>query len=206
MRLVVLPATFLVLLGSCSPDNRPRSSETGMAQGGAGGFSSHDTMPTSPQDSAGATGEAATPAGILSQLYVANTTEIQLSKLAAKQASSPLVKRIAAKLAADHAKNRDEERALAQKLNVALTPAAGGNISAADSAAVPVELQGKTGPDFDRAFVEHEIREHEDRIEKIQNQLLPAAQNAEVRAYLQKTLTAMQGHLTSLKQAQQRSS
>jgi putative membrane protein len=174
-----------------------------MAEGGAGELSTNDTMPSTAGDSAAATTGAATPSAILSQLYVANTTEIQLSKLAAKQASSPLVKRIAGKLAADHAKNREEGRALAQRLNLTLIPAAGGDIAAADSAAVPPELQGKTGRDFDKAFVEHEIKEHEDNIEKIQNQLLPAAQNAELKAYLQKTLTAVQGHLASLKQVQQ---
>jgi hypothetical protein len=58
------------------------------------------------------------------------------------------VKRIAAKLASDHAKNREEERALAQKLNISLAPAP------SDTAAVPADLQGKTGRDFDSRDVE----------------------------------------------------
>jgi putative membrane protein len=174
-----------------------------MAEGGAGGPSSRDTMPSVAGDTAAASAGATTPAAVLSQLYVANTTEIQLSKLAAKKAVSPKVKQVATKLAADHAKNREEERALARKLNISLTPAALGD-AAPESTAVPPELQGKTGTELDRAFVEHEIKEHQANIEKIQNQLLPATQNAEVKAYLQKTLTAIQGHLVSLKQVQQK--
>jgi putative membrane protein len=183
MRSLLLPAIALALLTSCSPDNNRRNNETGMAQGGA---------------DAGAT----SPAAILSLLYVANTTEIQLSKLASKKASSPKVKQVAKKLAAEHAKNREEELALAQKLSVTLTPAAEGETAVADSGALPPELQGKTGPDFDKGFVEYEIKEHAVNIEKIQNELLPAAPNPELRAYLQQTLTAMQGHLAALKQVQ----
>ena len=196
MRSVLFPAAALALLTFCSPGNNRRPGETGMATDSA-------ARPSADSASAAPTTEAVTPEGILSQLYVANTTEIQVSKLAAKKAASPAVKRIAAKLAADHAKNREEERALAQKLNLTLTPATGAAASASDGTSLPSDLQGKTGRDFDKAFVEHEIKDHEDNIQKIQTQLLPAASNPEVKAYLQKTLTAMQGHLASLKQVQQ---
>jgi putative membrane protein len=194
MRSAFFPAAALALLTFCSPGNNRRTGDTGMTT---------DTAAPPSADSAAPSAEAASPAAILSQLDVANTTEIQLSKLAAKKATSPAVKRVAAKLAADHAKNREEERALAQKLNITLTPATGAEASGADSAAVPPELQGKTGRDFDQAFIEHEVQDHQDNIEKIQTQLLPAASNPEVKAYLQKTLTAIQGHLASLKQVQQ---
>lgn len=196
MRSVLFPAAALALLTFCSPGNNRRTGETGMAADTAARPAT-DSTATAPG------GEAVTPAAILSQLYEANTTEIQVSRLAAKKATSPAVKRVAAKLAADHAKNLEEERALAQKLNISLTPATGAEASAADSSALPSDLQGKTGPDFDRAFVELEIKGHEDNIQKIQTQLLPAASNAEVKAYIQKTLTAIQGHLASLKQVQQ---
>jgi putative membrane protein len=201
MRPVLLPAAALALLTFCSPGGNRRSGETGMASDSAA-RPTNDSASRSATDSA-AGGEAVTPAAILSQLYLANTSEIQVSKVAAKKAASPAVKRMAAKLAADHAQNREEERALAQKLDVTLTPAAGAGGSATDSTGLPSDLQGKTGRDFDKAFVEHEIKDHEDNIQKIQSQLLPAASDPQIKAYLQKTLTAMQGHLTRLKQVQQ---
>ncbi len=203
MRSLGLTAAALVLLTFCSPDNTRRNNETGMAQDGGGSLSAPDTVPSPTGDSIGASGGAPSPAGILSQLYIANSSEIQLSKLAARKAASPKLKQVANTLAADHARNRQEERALAQRLNVTLTPAAGGNLAASDSAVLPPELQGKAGSEFDKAFVEYEVREHEAGIEKIRTELLPAAQNAEVQAYLQKTLTTMQEHLADLKQVQQ---
>jgi putative membrane protein len=212
MRTVCIPVVVMAVLVSCSSGNR-RNTDTGMVEGGAGGLSTRDTIPSgamgSPRsDSIAATtvnssATASSPAAILSQMNVANTTEIQLATLAARRASSPKVKQIARKLAGDHSKNREQLRGLAQKLNVTLTPAQGGSVSAADSAAMPADLQGKSGRNFDRTFVQHEIADHQSNIQKLQTQAIPSAQDAAVKAYLQKTVTEMQAHLSSLKQVQQ---
>jgi putative membrane protein len=205
MRSVLLPAAALALLTFCSP-GKDRQSDTGMANDGSGGLSSRDTAPSSAPAPAGAdTGASteATPAAILSQMNVANTMEIQLSRMASKRATSPAVKRIATQLVTDHSKNRQQVTALAKKLNVSLTPAAGGNISAGDSAAMPAELQGTSGAEFDRSFVQHQIQLHQNNIQKIQNQTLPAVQEPQVKAYLQKTLKEMQGHLATLEKTEQ---
>jgi putative membrane protein len=207
MRFAFIPAALLTLLVSCSSGDRTHR-DTGMADNGAGGFNSRDTIPTgaaSAADTSTGAGAAAASesAGILSQLNVANTTEIQLATLAAKKATSPHVKQIATRLAADHSKNREQLRALAQKLNLTLTPDQGAGVSAAGSAVMPPDLQGKTGRGFDRAFIQQEINDHQSNIEKLQTQVIPSAQNVDIKAYLEKTLAAMQGHLASLKQVQQ---
>jgi putative membrane protein len=175
-----------------------------MAEGAPGGISSRDTMPSAMGDTGvvGGNGEA-TPAGVLSQMNVSNTTEIQLSTLAAKKAGSPQVKQIARKLVTDHTKNREEVRALAQKVNVTLTPAQGGSVSSADSVAMPQDLQTLSGAAFDKAWLQNQINAHNANIQRIQNQTLPAIQDPQIKSYLQKTLTDMQGHLGSLEQVEQ---
>jgi putative membrane protein len=205
MRSAFFPAAALALLTFCSPGNN-RQSDTGMANDGSGGMSTGDTAPSSAPAPAGAemgAGAEATPAAVLSQMNVANTMEIQLSQLAAKQATSPAVKRIATTLVTHHNRNRSELTALAKKLNVSLTPAAGGSVTASDSAALPSELQGASGAEFDRAFVQHQIQLHQNNIQKIQSQLLPAAQEPQLKAYLQETVKAMQGHLATLQKTEQ---
>jgi putative membrane protein len=207
MRFTFIPAALLTLLVSCSSGDRDHR-DTGMADNGAGGFNSRDTIPTGATSAADTSTEAGAAAasesaGILSQLDVANTTEIQLATLAAKKATSSKVKQIATRLAADHSKNREQLRALAQKLNLTLTPAQGAGVSAADSAIMPSDLQKKTGRDFDRGFIQREINDHQSNIEKLQTQAIPTAQNADIKAYLQTTLADMQGHLARLKQVQQ---
>ncbi len=190
-------AAALALLTFCSPARDRQNRETG-------GLSGNDTMPTGGRDSAAPTEDATlTPAAILSQLNVANTTEILLAELAAKQAASRQVKQIARTLVADHSRNREQLQALAQKLSLNLPSAPVAQTDVADSTALPADLRDKSGAEFDKVFVRHEIEEHQANIEKIRNKLIPAAQNEQVRAYLQKTVTAMEGHLAALKLAGQ---
>jgi len=203
MKILVMPTAVIALLISCSPGNDRQGGDTGMADSAPGGLSTRDTMPSGDETGAVSGNTSATPEAILSQMNVANTTEIQLSTLAAKKASSAQVKQVARKLVADHIKNREQVRALAQKVNVTLTPSQGGSVSAADSVAMPADLQGKSGADFDKAFIQHEIDDHRANIERIQNQIVPTVQDDQLKTYLQKTVTDMQGHLSSLQQVQQ---
>lgn len=195
MRSLLFPAVALALLASCSPGNNSRrtastdttgaSSETGMAG----------------KDTTSATGAktSMTAAAIFSQLYAANTTEIALAKRAEQKAKSPAVKRIAGKLAADHAKNRTQLEALAKKMNVSLPSAAGGAVA---DTAMPQDLLSKTGADFDKGYIEHEIQGHQSNIDKLQNQMIPAATDPEVKSYLQTTLKEMENHLAMLQKVQ----
>jgi putative membrane protein len=88
-------------------------------------------------------------------------------------------------------------------LNLNLTSAEGGDAVEASGSALPPNLQGRSGPDFDKAFVQHEINEHRANIEKIRTQMIPAAQNEQIRSYLQKTVTDMEGHLAALERVDQ---
>jgi putative membrane protein len=204
MKSQVPTTAVLLLLIACSSENTRRNGDTGMAEGAPGGISTRDTMPSATGDTGAVSGNGeATPAGVLSQMNVSNTTEIQLSALATKKASSPQVKEIANKLVAHHKKNREEVRALAQKVNVTLTPAQGGSVSSADSVAMPQDLQTLSGAEFDKAWVQYQINAHNANIQRIQNQTLPSVQDPQIKSYLQKTLTTMQGHLVNLEQVEQ---
>jgi putative membrane protein len=212
MRSMLLPAAALAVLTFCSPSRDRQTSDTGMGGATAGGLSSNDTMSTMPSSagdtassatSASSANTPATPAGMLSQLSIANMTEVQVAGMAAKKATSAQVKQVAKKLVTDHTMNESQVKALAKKLKVDLTSAQGGNVMAADSAALPSDLQAVSGKQFDLAFVRHEIEDHQSNIEKIRNQMIPAASDPQVKAFLQKTVTAMEGHLAALKRVQQ---
>ncbi|HEU4588560.1 MAG TPA: DUF4142 domain-containing protein, partial [Gemmatimonadales bacterium] len=147
----------------------------------------------------GTTGNEAS--GLLSVISTANQTEIQAAKDAQSKASSPQVKRFAAKLAQDHQKNDQQAQALAKRLGVDLASGAGA-ASESQSAAMG-ELAGKTGAEFDRAYVQREIQDHQQNIDKIEQQMLPAAKDPQVKAFLQKTDKAMKNHLQMAKQLEQ---
>jgi putative membrane protein len=85
-------------------------------------------------------------------------------------------------------------RDLAKKLGVTPTPPAG-DASAKTQAEAMAALRAKHGADFDRAFVEHEVAFHTSVIDAIQTTLLPAIQNKELKALVEKVAPAFQAHL-----------
>jgi putative membrane protein len=56
-------------------------------------------------------------------------------------------------------------------------------------------LRAQHGADFDRALVEHEVAFHQSVIDAIQTTLLPATQNPELIALVEKVVPAFQAHL-----------
>lgn len=203
MRWILLPATALVVLAGCSP--RTDRTETAGAPGETG-MASTDTSMTgtggtgSATGSAGATIPTADVSGVLTQLAAANKAEIQQAQAAAKKASMTTVRQFANQLVKDHKANSEELQQVAKQAGVSLADA---SASSESQSATMGELQGKSGMEFDRAFIAAQIDAHQRNLDKIRNQLLPSTDQPAVRDYLQQTASAMEGHLASAKQLQQ---
>ena len=198
MKWMLLPATALVVLAGCSPA-ADRDNAAAGASGSETGMAATDTGTTG---SVGATTPVATAdvPGVLGELATANHNEIQQAQVAAKKASTPTVKEYAAKLVKDHKANQKELKQLASTLGTTLPDS--GATTESQSASMG-ELEGKSGKDFDQAFIDAQIKAHEQNIDKIRNQLLPASDRPELREYLEKTAASMEGHLASAKQLKQ---
>lgn len=203
MRWILLPATALVVLAGCSP--RTDRTETAGAPGETG-MASTDTSMTgtggtgSATGSAGATIPTADVSGVLTQLAAANKAEIQQAQAAAKKASMTTVRQFANQLVKDHKANSEKLQQVAKQAGVSLADA---SASSESQSATMGELQGKSGMEFDRAFIAAQIDAHQRNLDKIRNQLLPSTDQPAVRDYLQQTASAMEGHLASAKQLQQ---
>jgi putative membrane protein len=205
MRWMFLPAAALAVLAGCSPANDRGT--TGEAPGETG-MASTDTMTGAggtgaATGSAGATTPGMDASGVLSQLAAANKAEIKQAQAAAKKASTPAVKQYANQLVKDHKANSQKLQQVAKDAGVTLADTAGAQATSESESATMGELEGKTGKEFDRAFVAAQIDAHQQNIDKIRNQLLPAADQPAVRDYLQQTASAMEGHLASARQLQQ---
>jgi putative membrane protein len=203
MKWILLPATALVVLAGCSP--RTDRTETAGAPGETG-MASTDTSMTgmggtgSATGSAGATIPTADVSGVLTQLAAANKAEIQQAQAAAKKASTTTVKQFANQLVKDHKANSEKLQQVAKQAGVSLAES---SPSTESQSATMGELQGKSGEEFDRAFIAAQIDAHQRNLDKIRNQLLPSTDQPAVRDYLQQTASAMEGHLASAKQLQQ---
>jgi putative membrane protein len=89
---------------------------------------------------------------------------------------------------------RQQGRDLARKLGVTPTPPSDDR-GARDQAALIRRLEGLSGPEFDQAFLQHEVNFHLSVIAAIESTLLPAIKNPELKALVLKVAPAFQAHL-----------
>ena len=124
----------------------------------------------------------------------ANTTDIWVARLAVGRAQSADVRRLAEMVIADHEAVQHMARELAKKLKVAATPPSG-DASATTLATTIEQLQGKSGAEFDRAYLAHELAFHRKAIDVVRGTLLPAATHAELKTLLTNVLGGFEHHL-----------
>ena len=65
-------------------------------------------------------------------------------------------------------------------------------------------LRSKHGADFDRAYLAHEVAYHQAVIDAVNKTLLPAIQNAELKAFVVKIAPAFQAHLVAAENLQKK--
>lgn len=122
----------------------------------------------------------------LTQAGQSNQTEINLSKEALKDASSPQVKSFARTMIHDHTK-------LGANMKV-IDPAAveaGVNTANADTSD---PFAGKTGKDFDQAYMDKMVSDHNDVADTFQKVASDASYNARIRSAVRKALPTVKHH------------
>jgi putative membrane protein len=120
---------------------------------------------------------------------LAGLAEVELGKLAQTKAQNAEVKKFAALMVTDHTKAGDELKALGKKKD--FKPA-----TEMDSAhkSIMQKLQGLSGVDFDKAYVDAMIDDHEDAVDLFKGQA-NGGKDAELKAFAAKTLPTLEGHL-----------
>ena len=130
---------------------------------------------------------------IIAIFDAANTADVETGALAAKRGASKEVREFGAMLVRDHTGVRKMGRDLAAKLKVTPTPPKD-DASARTHAAAMKRLRGLKGAAFDHAFLQHEVAYHKSVIDAVTTTLLPAIQNAELKALVVKVAPAFEGH------------
>lgn len=124
----------------------------------------------------------------------ANTADIETGELAVKLGNSEDVRKFGAMLMNDHKMVRQLDRDLVKKLGVTLTPPKPDH-GAIDHAAAMKTLSALKGAAFDHAFLQHEVAFHAAVLDAVKTTLMPAIQNAELKALVVKVAPAFQGHM-----------
>jgi putative membrane protein len=191
IRVAALSSVGVFLLAACK--GREEAADTGMAM----------TPPAdSPAIGAGGAAGGLNDAQIAHIAVTANAIDSTAGELAKQKGSSQAVKDFAQTMITDHTGVNKQAVALATKLSV--TPqdndVSRGLQSDADRS--NASLQGMSGAAFDKAYIDHEVTYHQAVLDALDRQLIPGAQNAELKALLEQVRPAVAAHLERAKQIQ----
>jgi putative membrane protein len=124
--------------------------------------------------------------------------EVNLGQLAASKATSDDVKTFGNQMVSDHGKANDELKNLAQQKNVVLPTGPGKEGEDANG-----KLSGKSGKDFDKAYMDDMVKDHEKDIKEFEK----ASKNAkdpDVKTWATNTLPTLKHHLDMAKATQKK--
>ncbi len=123
--------------------------------------------------------------------------EVELGKLAQQKATSAEVKKLAQMMVDDHSKANDELKALAAQKNISL-PA-----TLSDKSQKKMnDLSEKTGADFDKAYADAMVDDHEEDIDKFEKEA-ENGNDAEVKSWAAGKVTTLKHHLEMSKATQE---
>jgi putative membrane protein len=129
----------------------------------------------------------------------ANTWDIETGKLAQEKGTTKDVREFGAMLVHDHTMVRQQGRDLAKKLGVTPTPPKDFAL-AKDHAEAMKQLRAAKGKEFDRVFLENEVHFHKAVIDAVNQTLMPAIQNQQLKDLVTRVAPAFQAHMVAAQQ------
>jgi putative membrane protein len=126
--------------------------------------------------------------------YTAGQIDINAAKQALKKAKSKEVKGFAQDMVRDHEAVNKQALALVKKLNVKPEDNDTSRALSKQASDKLTELSKLNGAAFDKAYVENEVAYHKTVNTALETQLIPSADNAELKGLLQTGLKIFQGH------------
>lgn len=119
--------------------------------------------------------------------------EVEMGKLAAEKASNPDVKAFGQQMVEDHGKANKHLKSVAAKEHMTL-PA---SMNAKQQSTYDT-LKTKSGADFDKAYVDAMVKDHEADVKAFQREA-ENGKNDQIKNFASETLPVIQGHLEKIK-------
>jgi len=159
-------------------------------------FAQTPTTPARPDTNPTSKSPSGMPAdtNFMKSLAIGGMAEVEAGKLATSKASNTEVKDFAAKMVSDHTKNNEHLKTLATQKKVDLPGAVD-----AEHAAEKAKLEKQSGADFDAAYMQGQVKDHQETVQLLQHEI-NSGQDAAVRAFAQETLITVQHHLEMAKE------
>jgi putative membrane protein len=197
--LSALALTVVTWLGACAKKD---ASTTDSAKAADSAAAAAAPASMAPADTAKPAAAAPNDAQIAHIVVTVNSIDSAAGVMAKQKGSAKSVKDFAQTMINDHSAVNKQAVALATKLKV--TPEDNDVSKSLKSAgdASTSNLQGKSGGDFDKAYIDNEVTFHQNALDAIDKTLIPSAQNAELKSLLEKTRPAVAAHLARAKDIQ----
>jgi putative membrane protein len=177
---LILLTTLLALLGtSCSSDKK--SSKTAKEEVSA---------------------NITTDEEISNVLMTANTQEMTMAQIGKEKASHPKIKAFAAKMFTEHARNNDMVIAWSKRKDRLPEETKASRKMKLTAESKMEELKELEGDEFDRVYMETQVKLHQKVLDKIDSTLIPNARDVQLRTMLQHTRGKVADHLKVAKEIQ----
>ena|SRR5438045_1919589 len=200
-RAVMLSSLALAVvtwLGACSKKEAGSADSARMADSAA----ATSAAPMAPADTAKPAAAAPNDAQIAHIAVTANSIDSAAGVMAKKNGSAKSVKDFAQTMINDHSSVNKQAVALATKLKVTPEDNDVSKSLKSSADASTSNLQGKTGADFDKGYIDNEVTYHQTVLDALDKTLIPNAQNADLKALLEKVRPTVAAHLARAKDIQ----
>lgn len=141
---------------------------------------------------------------IASVAVAANQIDVDYGKLALKKSKNEDVRKFAQTMVNDHSDIIKQAAALAKKLGVVPQDNAMTQSLLAGQKDELAKLNGLTGADFDKAYIDNEVKYHAAVINAVKTILTPQIQNAEFKDLVVTITPNLDHHLEMAKEAQKK--
>lgn len=123
---------------------------------------------------------AMTDANVAAVAHASNVDEIQTSQVAMQRSRNAQVRQFAQQMITEHQAADQQMRQMLQAKGMTIQPDA----SAQATAATVSNLGRRTGMDFDRAYMMHQVQAHRWTLTTLDRTLIPSASDPELKALL----------------------
>ncbi|MEO6951796.1 MAG: DUF4142 domain-containing protein [Polyangia bacterium] len=132
---------------------------------------------------------------ILDIAHVANVGEIDQAKLALTRARDPRIKKLARMMITQHSAAERNEAAVVRKKSLNMVATKTSDSLQRDAKATYDVLKNKSGAEFDHAYIDAQVKEHQALLTLIDDRLKPAATDPAIKELVASLRSAVQAHL-----------
>jgi len=181
------------------PESKPATSDTKPVDSSMGGGTGAGADTTAKPAE-----KPLTDAEIVAVTSTANNGEIDMANLATKSATSADVKNFAAMMITQHKDMESKGKALAAKAKITPADSDASNALKSDVQSTISSLKTQKGKDFDKAYMDSQVKAHRDVLNMFDNKLLPNAQNGDLKTLLTDGRSHVAAHLAKAEEIQKK--